>query len=369
MAVKRASLIFSAFGLSACVAGSTSPSDPLLSGRALFSCPDDIALQGVGGGLCVNEVQSNNRSSFSVRGGAFPPWVELANQSDATINLGDVSLSTRDSGPQGLSGQLRPSKFVVVTLGDAGLVPLSLDRDGDVVSVHVDGLEVNGFLAPTLGPDQAWARFPDAGAAAVTGVPTSNATNGVHSGTSDPSDRLYQCGSITQFKITLSGEACDSLNQTVRFEKRKVPGDLSFAEGTLVDFGVRIDGGLGGFRKDIDRQKVSFKTGINAYRPHRIRGVKPLIINGYLEDPSVTHEHLTYLLYRSLGLPAPRTLYMAVEAAVWHLDGYFDSNNYRVYYDPRRPHSDPRRARILADARARIIELPNMLRDVAVGRA
>lgn len=300
-------LLLITLALSACGPGFSNDSGLVSVEPALFSCPDAPSPQGLGGGLCVNEVQSDNRSSFSVVSGVFPPWVELYHRGETAIDLSKVFLSTRDSGPEPLTGLLLPGERVVITLGDAGRVPLTLDRDGDVVFVDVDGRDTDGFLVPRLGPDQAWARFPDGGPASITGLPTPNAANGTHPGIVDPSDRLYQREVITQLSLTLSPDVYSSLASTQLFEKREEPGDLGFAEGTLRDVGVRLKGGFGTFRNGIDSQKVSFKLDINAFHPHRIRSLKSLTLNGYLQDPSATHEHLTYLLYRSLGLAAPRT--------------------------------------------------------------
>ena len=75
--------------------------------------------------------------------------------------------------------------------------------------------------------------------------------------------------------------------------------------------GVHIKGQWGSFR-DLNG-KTGFKIKINAYvSDQRILGLKKLTLNNMVQDPSAYHEALTYRLFRSVGVPAPRVGYTSV---------------------------------------------------------
>ncbi|MBM4291518.1 MAG: hypothetical protein FJ138_08800, partial [Deltaproteobacteria bacterium] len=78
---------------------------------------------------------------------------------------------------------------------------------------------------------------------------------------------------------------------------------------TLARVGVRLKGQLGSAR-DLS-QKAAFRVDLNRYeRAQRHAGLKELTLNNMVQDPSAVREYATYLLFRELGLPAPRVTWV-----------------------------------------------------------
>ena len=75
--------------------------------------------------------------------------------------------------------------------------------------------------------------------------------------------------------------------------------------------GVHLKGAWGSWR-DVT-QKAAFKIKMDAFVPDQtLFGVSKITLNNMVQDPSYIHETLTYRLYRSLGVPTPRTGYANV---------------------------------------------------------
>jgi len=75
--------------------------------------------------------------------------------------------------------------------------------------------------------------------------------------------------------------------------------------------GIRRKGQWGSERSL--EQKVALKVHLgNVGDKHLLRGLEKLTFNNMVQDASVVHEHLAYDLFRAMGVPAPRTGYVAL---------------------------------------------------------
>lgn len=91
-------------------------------------------------------------------------------------------------------------------------------------------------------------------------------------------------------------------------ESDGTPGGVSaFTQPRPV--GVRLKGNLLGSYRPIKDGKSAFKIKFKEFGGEKFEGLKKLTLNNMVEDRSMLHETLTYEVFRSLGLPAPRTGY------------------------------------------------------------
>lgn len=95
-----------------------------------------------------------------------------------------------------------------------------------------------------------------------------------------------------------------------------VHGDLEVELGdqrtiTLSDIGVRLKGQWGSAR-NLD-QKAAFLLKMNEFvKGQKLLGLTKLALNNMVQDSSMIHEQLAYLLFREMGIAAPRTGYATV---------------------------------------------------------
>jgi hypothetical protein len=119
---------------------------------------------------------------------------------------------------------------------------------------------------------------------------------------------LYDPGAVVEIDLGLSPEELDALEAE---PDEYQPGSfLLKVDGEAVgpplgDVGIRLKGGLGSFRPLTE--KAAFKVKFNAYSSQTFYGLKKMTLNNMVQDPSMVHETLSYELFRSLGVVAPRT--------------------------------------------------------------
>lgn len=165
--------------------GTTPPPDPDPGTDDCGTPPAPAALK-----VKINEVMPANESTLEDEKGAFPPWIELYNNSDSEINLGGVFIS---------NDLLNPSLWKVPCIPEARIPPrgfLVIFADGDSSNdkdLHASfKLATSGSLqlvvnkssdlfffdASRLGPDESAGRYRD-GLAAISKLtrPTPGAAN------------------------------------------------------------------------------------------------------------------------------------------------------------------------------------------------
>ncbi len=119
------------------------------------------------------------------------------------------------------------------------------------------------------------------------------------------SDELYDPTTIWDLHLTLSDDALASLRRSPRAWVR---GDVSFQGVPFANVGVRLKGTFS-FRPIDDKPALRLKFG--QYVPGaRFLGLPSLTLNNLTQDRTLTHEALSYRIFRDLGVPAARSGYV-----------------------------------------------------------
>ncbi|MFZ5481240.1 MAG: CotH kinase family protein [Myxococcota bacterium] len=245
--------------------------------------------------LVLNEVQADNDSTVMDATLAFPDWVEILNAGEAPVDLADVTLE--EGGGEAWTGE------GVLGPGERALAwGLPIDGEGDTLVLSVAGEPVDHLATGRMAGDTAWARIPDGGDWALTGRPTPGDPNGSLAGDPDPSEALFDPARVHRMDLWIPDASRRALDADPYGE---VVASFGFEGAWFPEVGVRIKGVWGSLRT-LD-QKVALKVDLNAYAPHRLRGLETLTLNNMVQDPTYVHEALAYALFREAGLPASRT--------------------------------------------------------------
>ncbi len=125
----------------------------------------------------------------------------------------------------------------------------------------------------------------------------------------DVANEFFSKLQVHKYDIQLSDESLELLSQEPRQYVR-----ATFRDGSRAyeDVGVRLKGGWT-FREFDGEAKVSWSVKFNQFdRKQRFHGLRRIILNGALQDPSFLNETIGYGLFRDAGIPAPRTNYATV---------------------------------------------------------
>ena len=156
---------------------------------------------------------------------------------------------------------------------------------------------------------------------AITGsflnTSTAQATSNYIEGT-DEAAVMFDPLMVNEFSLEMSDADFESLkypNVNWEFEGDWRETQMSFTMAGKsygpYTVGVHLKGAWGSWR-DVT-QKAAFKIKMDAFVPDQtLFGVSKITLNNMVQDPSYIHETLTYRLYRSLGVPTPRTGYANV---------------------------------------------------------
>jgi hypothetical protein len=261
-------------------------------------------------GLVINEAMPENTCSFSFEPGELPDWVEIYNPTPVSVDLSRVSLWDGSGivwmGPAGET--IEPGAFALVFAdgGEDGMhAPFSLDKDGDTLTLGVDGEVVDRINMGALGADIAWARFPDGGAWGLTVLASPGDTNGTTpSETLDPVEALYTLDTIDRVEITLDSAAYNSLTSNSHAYV-----DATFSIGGIAyePVGARLRGSMT-FQPLTG--KAAWKIDMNRFLDFRYRGQEKFNILNMYYDASMVREYMAYDVFRSFGVPAARNKYV-----------------------------------------------------------
>ena len=261
--------------------------------------------------VLLNEVMSKNTSAWQVEG-ALPDWIELYNADAVAVELNDLTVTDKSGRVwMGGEGTLEPGARLVL-FADAGEgpthAPFSLDADGDQLTVAGQGTASDRLALGALDADVAWARHPDGGTWAPTIDTTPDAPNGdTPSASLDRTDTVFQLDTLTHVEIALDADDEASLRAN---RLSWVEGGVTIEGIAYPSVGVRLKAYVGSSRT-LD-QKCGFKVDLNRYEDREWRGIEGLTLNNMVQDPSYVNEHLSYMLYRAVGVPAPRVGYARV---------------------------------------------------------
>jgi spore coat protein CotH len=124
---------------------------------------------------------------------------------------------------------------------------------------------------------------------------------------------LFSYEAIAEYRLRIQPEGIDALNAD---SSTYVAGtlDVVLADGTehsLQDVGMRLKGQWGSAR-DLT-EKAAFLLKMNEFVPdQKLLGLNKLALNNMVQDATMLREQLAYLLFREMGVAAPRTAYARV---------------------------------------------------------
>ena len=121
---------------------------------------------------------------------------------------------------------------------------------------------------------------------------------------------IFDSSKLHHFELEVAPEDWESLRQNALLEE--------YVPATFLFEGERYDGAAVRFKGDWNSliacfedgvqicDKLSIKISFNEYGKGRFAGLRKLVLNSSVRDPSLMHDVAGYWLYRSMGLPAPR---------------------------------------------------------------
>ncbi|MEQ1505703.1 MAG: CotH kinase family protein [Myxococcota bacterium] len=294
-----------------------------------------------GASLCVNELQSNNDATFQPGAdGVFPDWVELYNAGDAAVDPASIGWWIGDAGPFALSGApIEPGGHRVVILDDQPLpdhLSTGIAAEGEQLRIAVDGHLADVVDVPALSDDTTYGRSPDAGAWITACTASPGAPNAAEP-CDDALDWVFTLGRIHPIRLYVDPVQWAQFETSALFAPVPATATLAFDGGVFPAVEIEPKGGYGSFRTDLDTQKVAFKIDLNAIEDHGWHGLERLTLNNLVQDPTFTHEYLTYSLFREVGLAAPRVgfarvyvndVYFGFYAIIEPIDDGFLDRNY-----------------------------------------
>ncbi len=159
-------------------------------------------------------------------------------------------------------------------------------------------------------------------------------------------DTFWETPIVRSYHLELTEASMESLRDQ---PKEYVRGVFRENGKTYEDVGVRLKGGWGSFRMLDGRSKTAFTIKFNQFKPkQRFHGLRRIILNNAVQDPSYMRECISYGLFRDAGIPAPRVahatltvngeaygLYVQVEAVTKDfLKRWFESASGNLYEGP-----------------------------------
>ena len=137
--------------------------------------------------------------------------------------------------------------------------------------------------------------------------PATNTLLPAHFFEDDSDTELFGAERVREYHLELSDDAIKQLH-----EKPKHYVRATFHEGNDVykNVGVRLKGGYGSFRMLDGNSKAAFTVKFNQFvKGQRFHGLRRIILNNVVQDPSYMCEYIGYSLFRDAGVPAPRIGY------------------------------------------------------------
>jgi hypothetical protein len=128
-----------------------------------------------------------------------------------------------------------------------------------------------------------------------------------------PSDRLFNHDGIARIDLTFDALASESLwNDPSAYVHADAQIELADGEVlVLPDIGLRLKGRYGSFRS-LDGKSAFLLRFDEWTSDQEPLGLEKLALNNMVQDPSMIHEQLAYMLMRDAGVPAPRSGYARV---------------------------------------------------------
>lgn len=125
----------------------------------------------------------------------------------------------------------------------------------------------------------------------------------------EPGSDLFTNGAIVRVAIELAPPHLQSLRQEPR---RKVPTIVQEGGRVYTNVAVHLKGALGSFR-GVDEKPGLVLHFQSPAAGQRFHGLRKIMLNNSVQDPSYLNEKLAGDLFRAAGVPAPRTSHALVE--------------------------------------------------------
>jgi hypothetical protein len=259
-------------------------------------------------GLQINEVQTGNSYTLKVDD-TYPDWIEIINPTPESVELSRLTL-VDGSGRlwMGTEGEIDPGDYLLVYADglDTGMhAPFSLDQDGDVVTLTVDGYVVDRIATGELDSDLSWARIPDGEAWAPTAWATPGETNGTEaSDTLDPLGTLFNLQQVHEVHLDLGSAGYQALRSSPTTYTQL--SSFRLGDSEISDVAVRLAGSM---TYQAITSKARFKIDFDRYEEQRFRGLKKVNLLNMYYEPSYVCEYLGYLIFERYEVPAVRNGY------------------------------------------------------------
>jgi len=168
------------------------------------------------GGLVINEIMASNTKTIQDQDGEYDDWIELYNNSDATINLENYKLSDKlDALDKWTfpSATIAPNSYLIIWADEdqeqAGLhCNFKLSASGESVALSdANGTVLDQVTFPILGEEKTYGRYPNGTGSFAELDPTYNAENTVSLATKTSNDfRVNVYPNPFNDKITVDSE-------------------------------------------------------------------------------------------------------------------------------------------------------------------
>lgn len=169
------------------------------------------------------------------------------------------------------------------------------------------------FGAPSSSSASSSSGAGGAGGNASSSSSSSSSSSGAGGGMVTPAgEALFADGQIIGIDIKLSLADIDALTKNPDvYVKADVDVTMANATTSLVDVGVRIKGKAGSLRT-LD-QKAAFVIKFNEYtKGQKLDGLTKLAVNNMVQDSSMIHERIGYMLFNAMDIPSARSGYARV---------------------------------------------------------
>ncbi len=282
------------------------------------------------GNLSINEIMSLNVLTTTDENGTASPWIEIYNPTGQDIDLTGYALTDDLNSPR---KAVFPTGVVAKAHGNlllwadqnpaAGPTHVNLflpAAGGSLGLARPDGSFIDRLSFGAQSVDLSAAREPDGSSNWVTEWNASpGAANPMGMGqpltpqaAGDPPEMIAPAGDMTdrvlgydlqpQFDLQISDANIASLRAA---PTTWVQATLKFEGRSYGPIGVNLKG-TSSFQP-ID-QKPAFRVNINKFvKGARLFGLKEVLLNNMVQDPSMIHERLAYWIGRQVGtIPTPR---------------------------------------------------------------
>lgn len=150
-----------------------------------------------------------------------------------------------------------------------------------------------------------------------------------------PGDTLFADGQVIGINIKLSQLALDTLaNNPTDYVNGDVDVTIAGTTTTYSGVGVRLKGKAGSLRT-LD-QKAAFVIKFNEYtKGQKLDGLTKLAVNNMVQDPSMIHERIGYILLNAMQVPSARSGYarVSVNAQLYGLYATVESVSNNEFLD------------------------------------